>query len=113
MTMAAFDQANTVLGPIGDAVVFENEHIRVWSLVLDPGKTQGWHQHQFAYLVVPLTEGSNEMEFADGRVRATVEKPGEALWREAGIPHQLHNRSNWQYRNLLVEFKNLAKAPGA
>jgi len=45
------------------------------------------------------------MTFDDGRVRQTNEKPGEVIWREAGIPHELLNCSDWQYRNVLVEIK--------
>jgi hypothetical protein len=61
------------------------------------------------YLIVPLTEGENEMTFDDGRVRRTQEKPGEVIWREPGIPHELINRSTWQYRNVLVEIKTGAR----
>ena len=63
--------------------------MRVWSLTLDPGQRQPWHQHLLPYLIVPLTEGKNEMTFDDGRVRETHEKPGEVIWREPGIPHEL------------------------
>jgi beta-alanine degradation protein BauB len=94
-----------VLGPIGDKVLFENEFVRVWSVTLDPGQRQPWHQHLLPYLIVPLTEGKNEMTFDDGRVRQTQEKPGEVIWREPGIPHELLNCSDWQYRNVLVEIK--------
>jgi len=31
------------------------------------------------------------------------------LWREPGIPHELHNVSDWQYGNVLIEIKT-AKA---
>src|SRR2546429_4810301 len=75
-----------VLGPIGDKILFENEFVRVWSVTLDPGGRQPWHQHLLPYLIVPLTEGKNEMTFDDGRVRQTQEKPGEVIWREPGIP---------------------------
>src|SRR5262249_33139252 len=71
----------------------------------DPGQRQPWHQHLLPYLIVPLTEGRNEMTFDDGRVRETHEKPGDAIWREPGIPHELLNRSDWQYRNILIEIK--------
>jgi len=99
-----------VLGPIGDKILFENEFVRVWSVTLDPGQRQPWHQHLLPYLIVPLTEGKNEMTFDDGRVRQTHEKPGEVIWREPGIAHELLNCSDWQYRNVLVEIKT--SAPG-
>jgi quercetin dioxygenase-like cupin family protein len=93
------------LGPIGDTVLFENEQVRVWSVKLEPGERQPWHQHLLPYLIVPLTAGKNVMTFDDGRVRETHEEPGVVLWREPGIPHELKNISDWQYRNVLVEIK--------
>lgn len=99
------------LGPLGDKVIFENEHIRVWSVKLAPGDRQAWHQHHLPYLIVPMTKGKNIMYFEDGRERETLETPGEVLWREAGIPHELLNISDWEYRNVLIEFKT-AKAGG-
>jgi len=83
----ASDTATTrALGPIGDKIVFENEFVRVWSLALEPGQRQPWHQHLLPYLIVPLTEGQNEMTFDDGRVRETREKPGEVIWPRETCP---------------------------
>jgi quercetin dioxygenase-like cupin family protein len=93
------------LGPVGDKILFENEHVRVWSVKLDPGQKQAWHQHLLPYLIVPLTPGKNVMTFDDGRVRETSEEAGAVLWREPGIPHELENVSDWQYRNVLMEIK--------
>jgi quercetin dioxygenase-like cupin family protein len=101
----------TTLGPIGDAILFENEHVRVWSVSLAPGGRQPWHQHFLPYLIVPLTAGKNEMRFEDGKIKLTDEKPGEVLWREAGIPHELLNISDWQYRNVLIEMKDAGAEP--
>lgn len=95
----------TVLGNIGDEVIFENELIRVWRLTLAPGGIQGWHRHELPYLVVPLTPGDNFMRFADGRSRSTTETPGEVMWREPGIPHELENKGAGSYSNVLIEFK--------
>jgi beta-alanine degradation protein BauB len=111
--MAGETASTRKLGPIGDKILFENEYLRVWSVKLDPGQRQPWHQHLLPYLIVPLTEGDNEMTFDDGRVRHTQEKPGEVIWREPGIPHELINRSTWQYRNVLVEIKTPAHGDDA
>jgi quercetin dioxygenase-like cupin family protein len=97
------------LGPIGDKILFENDEIRVWSVKLQPGHRQPWHQHQLPYLVVPLTKGMNKMVFDDGRERETEENPGEVLWREPGIPHELINISDWEYSNVLIEVKGKAR----
>ena len=96
----------TELGPIGDEVIFENEHVRVWSLRLPAGDLQDWHKHDLPYLVIPVVPSDNNvMVFADGRERSTVETPGDALWREPGAPHKLENRGTIDYQNVLVEIK--------
>jgi quercetin dioxygenase-like cupin family protein len=94
------------LGPIGDRILFENDHLRVWSVKLQPGERQPWHRHDLPYLIVPLSKGKNIMTFDDGRERETNEVPGEVLWREAGIPHELLNVSDWEYSNVLIEVKS-------
>jgi quercetin dioxygenase-like cupin family protein len=101
----------TTLGPIGDAILFENEHIRVWSVSLAPGARQPWHKHFLPYLIVPLTPGKNEMRFEDGKIKLTDEKPGEVLSREPGVPHELLNISTWHYRNVLIEVKGAGQDP--
>lgn len=93
------------LGPIGDKILFENDFVRVWSVKLQPGGRQPWHKHDLPYLIVPLTKGKNIMTFDDGREKETSEMPGEVLWREAGIPHELLNISDWEYSNVLIEMK--------
>lgn len=97
---------NRPLGTIGDTVIFENEHVRIWGLTLEPGERQAWHVHELPYIVIPLTEGKNEMRWEDGKVVHTNEMPGQALWRLPGGVHELLNTSGWAYRNLLIEIKN-------
>ena len=84
--------------------------MRVWSVALEPGGRQAWHRHDLPYLIVPITEGRNVMTFADGRRRETIEYPGDVLWREPGIPHDLENTSDWTYGNVLIEIKAPAGA---
>jgi|GEM_PF-5941666 len=45
------------------------------------------------------------MRFADGRSKPTAEIPGQALWREPGMPHELENKGTATYANILVEIK--------
>jgi beta-alanine degradation protein BauB len=97
------------LGPIGNRVIFENEFVRVWALEVEAGKSKGLHRHDLPYVIVPLTAGRVEIESIDGSVFRPNEKVGEAIWRDAGEVHDLHNRGNTTYRNVLVEVKVPAK----
>jgi beta-alanine degradation protein BauB len=93
------------LGEIGDRILFENEQVRVWIVDLPPGGKQPWHQHYLPYVIISLTEGTNEIHFEDGVVRKTNELPGDVLWRMPGEVHELRNMADTLYRNILVEIK--------
>ena len=94
------------LGPIGNRIIFENEHVRVWELCVEPGESKGLHRHDLPYVIVPLTAGEIEIESIDGKVYRPQEKIGEAIWRDAGEIHDLHNLGDAAYRNVLVEIKS-------
>jgi quercetin dioxygenase-like cupin family protein len=94
------------LGAIGNRVIFENDLVRIWELAVEPGKSKGLHRHDLPYVIVPLTEGSIEIESIDGKVIRPQEKLGEAIWREAGEIHDLRNLGTATYRNVLVEIKS-------
>ena len=94
------------LGPIGNRVIFENEHVRVWELAVEPGKSKGLHRHDLPYVIVPLTAGQIEIESIDGKTYRPQEQVGEAIWRDAGEVHDLHNLGDTTYRNVLVEIKS-------
>jgi len=100
--------ANVKLGPIGSRVIFENELVRVWDLTVAPGKSAGLHRHDLPYVIVPLTGGTIEIKSVDGGTYRPVETVGEAIWRDPGEIHDLHNLGSTPYRNVLVEIKRSA-----
>jgi len=99
-------KSGTPLGPIGTKVLFENEHIRVWSVEL-PGKGhQPLHEHEHPYLIVPASEGKALMRWEDGREREIVDVLGNVVYREAsGGPHELFNLEDTKFHSILVEIK--------
>jgi len=96
------------LGPIGTHVLHENDAVRVWAVIVEPGARQPWHRHLLPYLIVPLTGGDIEIESVDGVVRRPKETVGEVMWRDAGEVHELRNIGSLVYRNILVEMKSAA-----
>lgn len=100
--------SDVVLGDVGTQIVFENEHVRVWEVLLDPGDVQGWHLHRHPYLVIAIEEANNVMEFLDGsEARVMHETVGRVVYREAGKPHKLTNEGETRYRSRLIELKGL------
>lgn len=67
------------LGEVGQRIVLENEHVRIWEVNLDPGETIDFHIHFHPYLIISLGGGENEIETIFGDRRMTSEPLGSTL----------------------------------
>jgi hypothetical protein len=100
------------LGEVGDKILFENEHIRMWEVRLEPGQTIPFHIHYHPYLVVSLGGGENEIETIFGQKIATQEPIGSFVFMNDMRPvHRLTNRSNITYLSRLIELKSVTWSP--
>lgn len=97
--------ASDEYGPVGTSVVFENELVRVWEVLLEPGEKQEMHQHTLPYLIVAVEHGNNRITNVDGETRDTIETPGHVVYQDPGQIHELHNVGTTRYRNRLIEIK--------
>ncbi|MGC9537494.1 hypothetical protein [Streptomyces sp. UG1] len=109
-TVTAPDGSQVELAPVGQEIVFENDHVRVWEITLEPGANQPWHQHLNPYLVIALEAADNRIDaLAGGEPRLVHEPSGGVVYREPGEVHMLTNRGTTRYRSRLVELKDLGK----
>jgi hypothetical protein len=100
------------LGEVGDKILFENEHIRMWEVKLEPGQTIPFHIHHHPYLVVSLRGGDNEIETIFGQTIATQEPLGSFVFMNEMRPvHRLTNRSSVTYLSRLIELKSVTWTP--
>lgn len=112
--VTAPDGSSVTLGEVGQRVVFENDRVRVWEIVLEPGEHQPWHRHLNPYVVVALASADNRIDpFGGGEPRLVHEPLGGVVYREAGEVHMLTNRGATRYHSRLVELKLLGEAAGA
>jgi mannose-6-phosphate isomerase-like protein (cupin superfamily) len=96
------------LGEIGQRIVLENEHVRIWELNLDPGQSIDFHIHYHPYLVVSLGGGENEIETIFGDRIKTVEELGSTVFiNEMRAVHRLTNRAKIPYLSRLIELKHV------
>jgi beta-alanine degradation protein BauB len=93
-------------GPIGTEVVYENEQVRVWDMVVPARGKKAWHHHTMDYVIINVTGGKIELENVDGHSIIADDKEGGVIWRNAGEKHELRNLEDKPYRNILVELKN-------
>lgn len=96
------------LGEIGQRIVLENEHVRIWEVKLEPGETIDFHIHYHPYVIISLGGGENEIETIFGDKRTTNEPLGETVFmNEMRAVHKLTNRSDTTYLSRLVELKHI------
>ncbi|HZP74623.1 MAG TPA: hypothetical protein VFB45_00635 [Pseudolabrys sp.] len=96
------------LGPVGTALLLENDHIRMWEVKLEPGETIPFHIHYHPYLVVSLGGGENEIEVITGQKIPTNEPLGHTVFINEMRPvHRLTNKSSVTYLSRLIEMKSV------
>ena len=93
-------------GPIGTEVIYENDQVRVWDMVVAPRGKKAWHHHTMDYVIINVTGGKIELENVEGKIIHADDKVGGVIWRDAGEKHELRNLEDKPYRNILVELKN-------
>ena len=93
---------------VGTELLFENDRVRVWHMVLGPGESSEMHRHEYDYLFVHLTRtrlesrspGSDDVrvfDSEDGFVSFSV------VGREGRPPHQVTNVAGEPHRQVVVE----------
>ncbi len=81
------------LPTVDPMVLVDNEHTRTVRWTLPSGTAIGRHVHPLPYVVVPLVAG--RLTFSDDTGdREVVLAPGTAIYRPAGIDHDVSNRSD-------------------
>jgi len=96
------------LGAVGQRIVLENEHVRVWEVNLDPGESIGFHLHYHPYVVISLGGGKNEIETIFGKKIMTDEPIGSTVFINDMRPvHKLTNRDTVRYLSRLIELKSV------
>ncbi|MGE4607052.1 MAG: cupin domain-containing protein [Myxococcota bacterium] len=101
---------NPSLGDVATKLLFENDHVKVWEMVLEPGGASDLHRHEYEYFFVVIEGESIDADFFDGNtdgksIRIPVER-GRVIYVPPGNTETAVNRSNVTYREVLVELKD-------
>ncbi len=102
---APVDSANN---PIGTEMVFEDEHVRIWRIDLQPGEVAALHTHILDYTTVVVEGSIVERPNGDGTVDRIEVKPGDFMrWHQGTQTHSLRNIGPGRFRNVIIEMKSL------
>ena len=91
-------------------LLFENERVKVWEMLLEPGEASDLHRHDFEYFFVVLEGESIDADFADGKSIQLPVEPGQVIYVPPGNTETAVNRSGVRYREILVELKDRPRA---
>ena len=98
-------KSDLILGNVGTILRWENERVRVWNLILEPGESSPWHLHTMDYVVVAVEAESLRVEFEDGTVEERAPKQGDAVFHSKHQLHQAINTGKGRYSNTILELK--------
>ena len=94
--------------PIGTELVFEDAHVRVWRIVLEPGEEAAFHTHHLDYTAVSVEGDRIERVNEDGTVDPiTVQPASFTRWHQSTRRHGLRNVGTRRFVNVIVEVKGL------
>ena len=105
-SVAGNETEATPLGDVATQLLFENERVKVWEMLLEPGESSDFHRHDYEYFFVVLEGESIDADFAGGQtIQIPVEK-GKVIYVPPGNSETAVNRSGVRYREILVELKD-------
>jgi quercetin dioxygenase-like cupin family protein len=92
--------------PIGTHIIYEDEQVRVWNIVLEPGEVAPVHTHFLDYTTVVVEGDEIERYNGDGSADKLVVKPGAIMrWHQGPQVHSLRNTGSRRFHNVVVEIK--------
>ena len=93
-------RGNEPLGDIASVVLFENELVKIWNLIVEPGEASDWHFHERDYVTVVVEGGGLTVEFDDGSSGEGSSQVGTWLLpqRSQGAPRRQQHQQPLQER---------------
>jgi hypothetical protein len=93
---------------VGTRLLFENDRVRIWEMVLQPNEESTRHEHASDYLFVYSTHSKIAVFKEDGSdPEVSEEAPGFVQYTDvgSGVTHRVKNVGTGEHREILVELK--------
>jgi beta-alanine degradation protein BauB len=94
---------------VGSRLLFENDHVKIWDLRLEPGQNLGMHRHTSEYALVVIGDGTLRSVNEDGSTRFEKDMPDGTVAYRALKTEDVHDAVNVgkdPWRNIVIEFKD-------
>jgi hypothetical protein len=100
------------LGPIGTALLFENERVRIWEVKLAPGERGAVHRHDLDHVLVQIrgdriaVESEPDSPTPWGPYFEAPISPGDFGYMKRGGIETAYNAGSEPYHEIIVELKD-------
>lgn len=90
----------------GREPVLENERLRAYRIILEPGQSTPIHTHPVPGLAINLTPAELEVTTKGKEKTARLSLPlGESRWRAGAVTHSIKNVGKTRFEGVDIEFK--------
>jgi quercetin dioxygenase-like cupin family protein len=89
-------------------LLFENERVRVWELIMQPGETCEWHLHDSDHVLVVFDGSTIEAEFEDHSHQAAEIADRMVMFVPRGAQSEVarNTSTNRTLRELIIDIKD-------
>jgi quercetin dioxygenase-like cupin family protein len=89
----------------GHTLVLENERVRIYRVVLDPGQSTGVHTHVLPGLTVAVSRGQLWRDVAGRKSQTMLVNAGEFQWHGGPRRYSIRNIGTERFESVDIEWK--------
>jgi quercetin dioxygenase-like cupin family protein len=89
----------------GLTMAIDNERVRIYRLILEPGQSTGLHTHNLSRLSVVVSKGKVAIETKKQKSQVVDFQPGEFQWHAGETTHTLKNIGTSRFEMVDIEWK--------
>ena len=89
----------------GNTLVIDNERVRVYRLILEPGQSTGLHTRKLSRLIVVVSKGRIAIESKQKKAEVITFQPGEFRWQTGETTHAIRNIGTSRFEMIDIEWK--------
>ncbi len=86
-------------------LIVEDKKVRVTRFDFEPDQETGWHVHEYDYVITAITDCFMLLQHPDGIETDSEVAAGNAYIREAGVHHNVINKSDQKMTFIEIELK--------
>ena len=93
-------------GNVATRLLLENERVKIWEMLLEPGESSDLHRHTMDYVLCILEGTSIDADPPDGKTLQFRIEPGKVFYVKRGGTERAVNRSDTRFREIVIELKD-------